>query len=286
MKMKYTAFIIMVLFITGYLLIPQRGFSRIQTNVAPDISADQLKAFVVEDFEDESKIGSEDGWRLTSVPRQLKEDSKKMKNPVPVLEQKIIAGRPNDMRPDVWSANEKGIKNDRVDKVQKVYGVHFRFQYPGDNSVHFEPPVNPELTPAGSNEKFRGIKLPGRARALSMWVHGRGNDYNLEAWIKDYTGRVHIISFGSLNFVGWRPMRAYIPVNIPQSVDSYPQTKFLRVERFVLRATPNASTEDTYFFFDQLKLLTDDFEVNFDGQELDKAFRGDTESKAGAQQKQ
>jgi hypothetical protein len=66
MKMKYTALIIMVLFITGYLLIPQRGFSRIQTNVAPDISADQLKAFVVEDFEDESKIGSEDGWRLTT----------------------------------------------------------------------------------------------------------------------------------------------------------------------------------------------------------------------------
>lgn len=268
--------ILAVCAVMAYAFVPQSALSRIDTNVPPDISAEQLKAFVVEDFEDEGKIGNDEGWRISSVPRQITDESKKKNNPVAKLEHKIIQGRPNDMRPDVWSANERGIKNDRVDKAQKVYGVHFRFKYPGYNSVHIEPPVNPELNP-DPNVKERGIKLPGRARALSMWVHGRGADYDLEAWVNDYTGRTHILKFGSINFVGWRPLRTYIPVNIPQAVDTYPQTKYLKLVRLVLRATPNATTEDTYVFFDQLKLLTDDFEVNFDGQELDKAFKGEGE---------
>ncbi len=268
--------------VLGLYLVPQRAYPRVVTNVNPDISAEQMKAFVIEDFEDPSKAepsdGSGDGWRLTATPPVLKDPNKKDKNPVPILEQKIIPGRPSDMRPDEWSHNKLGIKNNEMDRVQKIYGLHFKFRYPGYNSVHIEPPVNPQLTPADEQgKKVRGIILPGRSKGVSMWVHSRGHPYHLECWIEDYQNRVYILKMGKTDFVGWRPMKAYIPISIPQEVDTFPQTKFIKIVRFVLRADPNASVKDeVYMFFDQLKVLTDDFEVNFDGQELDKLFKGES----------
>ncbi|MCX7678046.1 MAG: flagellar filament outer layer protein FlaA [Spirochaetes bacterium] len=272
-------FITLALFAVVIYCVPQSGYSRIVTNVNPDISADQLKAFVIEDFEDSSKLEGEDGWRLTTVPPVLKDPNKKDKNPVAVLEHKIIPGRPSDMRPDEWSHNRLGIKNNEIDRVQKVYGLRFRFRYPGYNSVHIEPPVNPQLSPSDEpNKKIRGIILPGKAKGISMWVHSRGHPYYLDCWIEDYENRVYILKMGKIDYVGWRPMKAYIPINIPQEVDTYPQTKFLKIVRFVLRADPNASVkDDVYVFFDQLKVLTDDFEVNFDGQDLDKLFHGQSQ---------
>lgn len=260
-----------------YLGVPRDVFSRVVTNVNPDISAEQMKAFVIEDFEDASKVGGEDGWRLTSTPQQLTDPNKKDKNPVPILEQKIISGRPSDMRPDEWAQNKLGIKNNEVDRVKSIYGLHFKFRYPGYNTVNIEPPVNPDLTPEDSTRKVRGIRLPGKAKGISMWVHSRGHPYTLECWVEDWQNRVHILKMGKTDFVGWRPLKAYIPITIPQEVDTFPQTKYIKIVRFVLRADPMATANDpVYMFFDQLKLLTDDFEVNFDGLELDKAFRGES----------
>jgi hypothetical protein len=267
--------------VAAYLCFPGTAHSQLDTNVSPDISADQVKAFVVEDFEDTSKVGTEDGWRLSTTPQFLKDPEKKDKNPVVVLDQKIIPGNPSDMRPDKWSHNELGIKNEQKNRVQNIYGIKFRFRYPGFNSVHFEPPVDPKLAPSDEpGKKVRGIRLSGKAKGLSMWVHSRGHPYSLECWVEDYQNQVHILKMGKTNFVGWRPMKAVIPQNIPQEVDTFPQTKFLKVIRFVLRADPNATVkDDVYMFFDQLKLLTNDFEVNFDGQELDRLFRGENGKK-------
>ncbi|MBP7603040.1 MAG: hypothetical protein KBA15_03880, partial [Spirochaetes bacterium] len=103
--------------------------------------------------------------------------------------------------------------------------------------------------------------------------------------VKDYRGDVHILKLGSLNFVGWRPLRAFIPENVPQETQSYPQTRVTKIVRLVIRATPYAGTEDVYMFFDQLKVLTDVFEVNFDGQNLHKAFQGGTKGGADTTKK-
>ncbi len=270
-----------VALVSLYFAAPPSAHSRIVTNVDPDISADQVKAFVVEDFEDASKVGGDDGWRLSSTPQQLKDTNKPENNPVPILDQKIIPGRPSDMKPDEWSQNKLGIKNNEVDRVKNVYGVRFKFRYPGYNSVHIEPPVNQELTPAGEDKNVRGIKLPGKAKGISMWVHSRGHPYSLECWVEDYKNRVHILKMGKTDFVGWRPLKAEIPINIPQEVDTFPQTKFIKIVRFVLRADPHASAQDVvYMFFDQLKVLTDDYEANFDGHELDRLFKGGESDKS------
>ncbi|MFW5862042.1 MAG: flagellar filament outer layer protein FlaA [Spirochaetota bacterium] len=248
----------------------QQAHSKIETNVPQDVSEKELIARVVEDFEQQKD------WKLESNPKRNPDEKK---NPVPVLEMKYITGAPSSLEPEKWSPDKKGME------AKQCLGMHFRFKYPGNNSVHLLPP--PEVRwddPTKAVTTFdsglqkevqeRALQLPGRARAISIWAHGRGNAYKLEVWVKDFQGDVHILPMGSLDFVGWRPMKAEVPEYIPQEVNSYPQTKVTKIMRFVIRSDPEAIVEDVYLFFDQLKVLTDTFEVNFDGQNLHKAFEG------------
>ncbi len=256
--------------------------SKIVTNVPADISSDELMAVVVEDFEN-AAVG-ENGWLVQSVPKQFlkaeTEQKLKMKNPVMKLEMKIIPGGPNDMNVEEWSLTDMGKKK------EKVLGLDFKFRYPGTNEIAILPPpevhwkekkpvytYNPNT---GKDEQERALEMPGQAKAISIWVHGRGLPYTLEIWIKDYRGSTHILKFGSVNFVGWRPLKVAIPGNIPQTYESYPQSRSTKITRLVLRAVPNAPREElmqeTFFFFDQIKVLTETYEANFDGQNLHKVF--------------
>jgi hypothetical protein len=257
-KMKRLYFKILIIISSLFLcgLCITTVYSQLITNVPPDISVDEIKALVVEDFE------SSPEWTVETEPKPYTKgagDEKAKKNPVPVLEVKIVNGAPSDMKPQEWQANDKGTKK------EKVLGVNFRFKYPGHNSVKLTPP--------------KPIALPGRAKGLSIWVHGRGNRYYLEAWVKDFHGSTHILKFGSVAFVGWKPLSVEIPEYVPQEVDSYPATKILTVEKFVLRADPSEQVRNTFFFFDQLNVLTQTYEVNFDGAGLEDSFESskDTE---------
>lgn len=267
-------------------LVPARvAHSKLVTNVPSDISHEELKAVVIEDFENAQV--ADNAWKATSTPKAFTsadtEKKLKMKNPVPLLALKVINGGPNDMNVEEWSLTDQGKKK------EKCLGVNFQFRYPGPNEVHILPPLEvdwKEKKPAYTynpstrqDEQERGIQLPGRSKGLSIWVHGRGHPYQFECWLKDHRGDVHILKFGSVNFVGWRPLKVFIPASVPQTYESYPQTRVTKIVRFVLRAEPQANaaelTEKTFFFFDQLKVLTDTFEVNFDGQNLHKSFEGE-----------
>lgn len=258
--------------------------SKIITNVPADVSGDEELAVVIEDFE--AAEVSDKGWKIESMPKQFTkaetEERLKMKNPVPRMEMKVVAGAPNDMNVEEWSLTGLGKKK------EKILGVSYRFRYPGTNEIHIIPPLevdwkdrNPVMSynaSTGKEEQERAIQLPGQAKAISLWVHGRGHPYDLELWLKDYTGATHVLKFGSVNFVGWRPISVQIPGNIPQTYMSFPQTRVTKITRFVLRAVPNAPRaelmEIAYFFFDQLKVLTSTYEVNFDGSDLHKIFDG------------
>ncbi len=262
--------------------------SKIITNVPADVSGNEMKAIVIEDFE--NAVIGDTGWKIESTPKVFAkaetEQKLKMKNPVTKLEMKLIAGGPNDMNVEEFSVTDKGKKKD------KLLGVGFKFRYPGPNEVHLLAPPEvdwkdktPVLTynpNTGKDEQERGVQLPGQSKGISLWVHGRGHPYRLEAWVKDFRGSTHVLKFGSVNFVGWRPMKVEIPVGIPQSFESFPQTRVTKIVRFVLKAEPSAPreelTETTYFFFDQVKVLTDTYEVNFDGNELHKVFEGGQKS--------
>ncbi len=117
-----------------------------------------------------------------------------------------------------------------------------------------------------------GVNLPGHAHKISMWVLGRGNDYHLEAWLEDWRGNVHVLKMGSINFIGWRPVSVDIPKSIPQDFRTYPQVKSLILKKFKLRSRANANfyvEEPTYIYFDELRILSNVFQLSFDGSHID-----------------
>ena len=267
-------------------------------NSPSDYSSSEIKAVVIDDFEN-GTIG-DDGWKILSTPKQfLKgEENKKMKkkNPVPLLEMKFMEGGPSNLAVDQY-AEVTGLGKTK----KKCLGMRFRFRYPGFNRIDVLPP--PEVswkdhkTPAetynpstGKNEQERGIQLPGRAKGISMWVQARNHNFTLEVWIKDWRGDTHRVLMeaqpklskrGSINFLGWRPMMAKMPLFMPQAVGSFPQTKYAKITRFVIRSAPEARAgEEVRIWFDQLKVLTDVYESNFDGLELDKGFGDKSASKS------
>ena len=289
--------LILVLCLTAAFAVMRSADSKIVTNVPADLSGQELQAIVVEDFEN-LKIAAnvdDDGWLISSYPKAYNggdDNLRKTKNPVLRLEAKAIDGGPNDLKEeDETSPTKLGLQK------KKMMGVRFRFRYPGSNSVSLDPPKEvdwkdrtPVMTYNQSLRKDvqeRGIQLPGRAKAVSMWVHGRGFPYTIEVWIRDYKGDVHILQKQSLNYVGWQPLIFDIPENIPQTTDSYPVTRLTRLVKIVIREVSNiegeytrsnaANSSDVYFFIDQIKVLTDTYEVYFDGQDLHKAFDGKNE---------
>jgi hypothetical protein len=277
--------------------------SKIVTNVPADVSGEETRALVVEDFENLKIVEKveDDGWFATSTPKEFTkgdDEAKKRKNPVLALKLRPVDSGPNDMKvEDAYSPTGLGKEK------KKTLGVHFRFRYPGNNSVHLEPPLEldwKERTPVMTYDQAmrkdvqeRGIQLPGRAKSISMWVHARGFPYTMEVWVKDFKGDVHILEKQSINFVGWRPMTFDIPENMPQSSDTYPVTRTSKLVRIVLREVTNISGEysgtstrnssDVYVFFDQIKVLTDTYEVYFDGQDLHKTFEGTTNTNTSTQ---
>lgn len=260
----------------------------LKTTNGNDLGANELKSITLETWDKTE-------WEVfTDKDSELPDNygKKPYKKDLPPSSQsmrqvKLLKGYPRDV---------KYLDLNKDKDNSQVLAIKFHFTFPGNNEVTIRPPrtddfkinrprmfINENTFSSEEAKKapdkrdtnnvnvqpIYGVELPGVTKSMSVWVLGRGIDYNLEGWFEDYKGDTHIIKFGSVNFVGWRPMTAVIPANIPQFVEAYPATKSLVFKQFKLRSTPKTGGDVTYLFFDELKILTDTFDVHFDGANLD-----------------
>ncbi len=270
-----------------------RSQAGVETAIGSDVSSDELRAITVESW-DQDYSGGGYGWEAHTDKDDTKNGDPyqpQYSNLQVEREVKLIKGTPRDIR-----------ENEGYEKA-RIYGLKFAFTFPGYNVITLQPPhvdhyvverprpfmneqalegtykprscyKDPERSKITRTNRGQfvdclyGVELPGSVKKISVWVAGRGNEYTMEAWLEDWTGASHILKFGSLDFVGWRPLSVEIPRNVPQDVDSFPQTKSLVLKSLKIRATPETSLETVYLFFDELRVLTDVFEVHFDGAQI------------------
>lgn len=150
------------------------------------------------------------------------------------------------------------------DEEQTSLGVWGRFDRQGYNWVD----VYPVAADGGNDADPAEIPIPGRVKELDMWVWGSNLNYTLEAYVRDYTGIVHVLNFGSLAYEGWKNLRVSVPANIPQIKRVLPRLTSLTLVKFRIWTPPAEQVNNFYVYFSHLKALTDIFEHRYDGDEL------------------
>ena len=159
---------------------------------------------------------------------------------------------------DTWPIALYGYN--REGKTIKSLGIHGRFDRRGYNWIDLYP-VN------GDGDPFE-IPMPGRIRYLDLWVWGSNLDFNVEAFVRDHQGTVHIVKLGNLGYTGWKNLRANIPNHISQAKRVQPSLARLHFVKFRIWTSPAESVDNFYIYLKQFKVLTDTFESPFDGDEL------------------
>lgn len=163
---------------------------------------------------------------------------------------------------NTWPAAIHGYNQD-ANKDLKSLGIWGRFDRKGYNWIDIYPVAKDD-----TDENPTEIPFPGRIQLLDMWVWGANFNYYLEAYVRDYTGVVHIINMGDLNFEGWKNLRVNIPSNIPQEKRTLPKRQSLSLVKFRIWTRPVERVDDFQVYIHQIKVLTDTFENLFDGDEL------------------
>lgn len=183
-----------------------------------------------------------------------------------VAASKFIAdGYPLTAYAAAWPEALYGANRENLDL--RVLGVQAAFDRTGYNWIEFIPVATNqagELEPAP-------ISLPGRVQTIDLWVWGSNYDYYMEAHVRDFNGRVHVLHLGGTKFVGWQNLKANIPSYVPQAggyVTPGGFIKNLELVKLVLWTKPQENVAGFNIYMDQIKILTDTFVTRFDGDDL------------------
>jgi hypothetical protein len=161
----------------------------------------------------------------------------------------------------IFGQNEEG-------KELKSLGVWGKFDRRGYNWIDIYPTGGNTEEGGGGEDAPAEIPIPGRSQIIDVWVWGSNLNYQLEAYVRDHRGIIHVLPMGSLHHTGWRNIKVDVPKTIPQSKHILPRLAGLVFVKFRIWTAPMEQVNNFYVYFDQLKVLTDTFETRYDGEEL------------------
>ena len=110
--------------------------------------------------------------------------------------------------------------------------------------------------------------IKGIGRQFSVWVLGRNFRHTLYVKFKDYTGRIHKIKLGKLDFFGWRKFIVAIPGWIPQSIRYSIFNKNLKFISLFVESNRHEPRGTFYFYLDQLTMKIDRTTSSYPGSQM------------------
>jgi hypothetical protein len=172
---------------------------------------------------------------------------------------------PKLTRVEAWPVALHGVNKSNMELSS--LGLWGKFDRRGYNWIDLYPSV-PGTGQNGEDPEPFEIPMPGRLQYMDMWVWGSNLNYYIEAYFRDYQGIVHSLYMGDLRFQGWKNLRVKIPNSIPQSKRVLPRYAGLTFVKFRIWTTPMERVDNFYIYFNEIKVLSDVFELNFDGDDL------------------
>ena len=118
-----------------------------------------------------------------------------------------------------------------------------------------------------ANEAFffpvRPLPIEGVTKTLSVWVVGRNYNHVLKAVIADYFNQRREITFGKLNFMGWKQLTAAVPPRIVQDEYHFANQRGIKLLGFKIEFDMMESYGSYYVYFDDLRATTDLFAESY-----------------------
>ena len=112
------------------------------------------------------------------------------------------------------------------------------------------------------------FKITGKARQFSIWILGRNYKHTLWVRVRDYSGRIHKLKMGKLDFYGWRKMTVLVPAWLPQNTRYTLLGRTLLFESFFVVSDFKEPVGEFYFYVDGLKVIVDRGDLNYPGSEI------------------
>lgn len=224
--------------------------------IAALLSALSLFAFAQEnsplDSVDPSRIGVESAeLRLKEVSVDKFENEGSwvcsMSADEGVIQGRLFEGSPKEKKPIPEEENLNLPDN-------KVYGTKVSFYRRGYNSFEVRA-VKP-------------IPIEGITKTVSVWVVGRSYPHVLKLLLEDYMGKQFELYLGKLNHAGWKLLTVAVPPQnatgsgIVQKDYHYGTSMGLKVVGFRIECNPWETYGNYYLYFDDLRAVTDLYEVD------------------------
>lgn len=173
----------------------------------------------------------------------------------PLGETKIrkIPGKPRPVNSEGKFVNEEGQPGEFKDSVTDESGIEHKNEYVLGVKTYFMDRGFDRVEIFPPNEYI----IRGKAREVKVWALGRKFRHTLYVKFRDYTGRLHKIKIGRLDFWGWKEMSVIVPGWLPQSASYAVLDMNLHFVSFFVESDRFERPGTFYFYLDQFRVITD-----------------------------